>query len=142
VYLDGDSLAFVDIREYEFENVVGEHEAGVQAVYDNGESEIVTLDFNHTANDPDLPMATGLNSIYPNPFNPVAQIEFSLAEAGKVQISVYNVKGQKVVELLNSELDSGSHKITWQADQSPSGLYFVKMTASGTEQIQKVILMK
>jgi len=142
VYLDGDSLAFVDIREYEFENVVGEHEAGVQAVYDNGESEIVTLDFNHTANDPDLPMATGLNSIYPNPFNPVAQMEFSLAEAGKVQISVYNVKGQKVVELLNSELDSGSHKITWQADQSPSGLYFVKMTASGTEQIQKVILMK
>ncbi|MDP8210870.1 MAG: choice-of-anchor J domain-containing protein [Candidatus Stygibacter australis] len=142
VYLDGDSLAFVDIREYEFENVVGEHEAGVQAVYDNGESEIVTIDFNHTANDPELPEATGLNSIYPNPFNPVAQIEFSLAEAAEVQINVYNVKGQKVAELLNSELDSGSHKITWQADHSPSGLYFVKMQTSGYQKIQKLILLK
>ena len=121
VYLDGDSLAFVDIREYEFENVVGDHDAGVQTVYDNGESEIITIGFDHTANDPDLPTVTGLNRIYPNPFNPQAQIEFSLVEAGEVEIVVYNIKGQKVAELLNSKLDSGSHKITWQAVGNPSG---------------------
>ena len=142
VYLDGDSLAFVDIREYEFENVVGDHDAGVQTVYDNGESEIITIGFDHTANDPDLPTVTGLNRIYPNPFNPQAQIEFSLVEAGEVEIVVYNIKGQKVAELLNSKLDSGSHKITWQADGNPSGLYFVKMQTSGYQKIKKLILLK
>ncbi|MDP8322455.1 MAG: T9SS type A sorting domain-containing protein, partial [Candidatus Stygibacter australis] len=90
----------------------------------------------------DAPVSTKLMNAYPNPFNPVTTIAYQTSEAGNVNVSVYNVKGQKVAELANNHQEAGTHNVVWNAAGEASGIYFVKMTASGTEQIQKVILMK
>jgi Cleaved Adhesin Domain/Secretion system C-terminal sorting domain/K319L-like, PKD domain/Bacterial Ig domain len=142
VYLDDDEPEFVDITEFLFENVPGEHTAGVEAIYDNGESEIVYCTFNHTANDIELPLVTGLNRIYPNPFNPETRIEFSLAETEDVLIDIYNIKGQKVVELLNSNMEAGTHELIWQADKYSSGIYFLRMQTDEYLKCEKLNLLK
>ncbi len=88
------------------------------------------------------PSVTQLINAYPNPFNPVTTVAYTLGEAGNVNISVYNIKGQKVTELVNEHQEAGPQSVVWKADGQASGIYFVKMTASGADQIQKVILMK
>ena len=90
----------------------------------------------------DAPVSTKLLNAYPNPFNSVTTIAYQTSEAGNVNVSVYNVIGQKVAELANNHQEAGTHNVVWNAAGEASGIYFVKMTASGTEQIQKVILMK
>ena len=90
----------------------------------------------------DAPVTTQMLKAYPNPFNPVTTIAYVTEEAGNVNVSVYNVKGQKVAELANNHQSAGTHNVVWNAAGQASGIYFVKMNASGTEQIQKLILMK
>ena len=90
----------------------------------------------------DTPAITQLKNAYPNPFNPVTTVAFELANAGKVNVSVYNIKGQKVTELINDNLDSGTHKLTWNAEGKASGVYFIRMHTGEITQNQKVILMK
>ncbi|MCD6374771.1 MAG: hypothetical protein J7L94_04540, partial [Caldisericaceae bacterium] len=63
---------------------------------------------------PLLPAAFALKQNYPNPFNPQTTIEFSLKQAAQVQLTVYNILGQKVVELSNHRsLPAGHHKLIW-----------------------------
>jgi len=96
--------------------------------------------FEFTADD--APVSTQMLNAYPNPFNPETTIAYQLAEAGNVNISIYNIKGQKVTELMNSNQTAGEHNIVWTADGQPSGIYFVRMHSAGIDQTQKVILMK
>jgi hypothetical protein len=142
VFLDGEEQEFVEIREYTFLNVVGEHEAGVQAVYDNGVSEIVTIDFDHTANDGQLPLVTALRRVYPNPFNPETRIEFSLEQNVQVTVEVFNIKGQKVADLIDETLPAGNHDLTWQAQNLPTGVYFLKIKAGEYMKMEKLLLLK
>jgi flagellar hook assembly protein FlgD len=90
----------------------------------------------------DAPVATDMMNAYPNPFNPETTIAYNLVEDGNVNISVYNIKGQKVAELTNESQTAGDHSVVWKADSQASGIYFVKMHTNGTDQIQKLILMK
>jgi type IX secretion system substrate protein len=90
----------------------------------------------------EAPVATQLLNAYPNPFNPETTIAYEVAKAGNVNVSVFNVKGQKIAELENGHKDAGQYSIVWKADSYTSGIYFVRMNAAGTDQIQKVILMK
>lgn len=95
------------------------------------------IDFRNQA-----PVVTGLTGTYPNPFNPQTTIAFDLAQNGNVNVSVYNIKGQKVTELMNSNLDAGQHRIIWNAENTASGIYFVRLNSGSVNQTQKVILMK
>lgn len=79
---------------------------------------------------------------YPNPFNPSTKIEFELQEAGNVNIDIYNVKGQKVRNLVSEYYGSGKHLVNWYADNIPSGLYFYKITSNYNTITRKMILMK
>ncbi|MCF7920699.1 MAG: choice-of-anchor J domain-containing protein [Candidatus Cloacimonetes bacterium] len=141
VYLDDDFQEFVEIREYMFTDVAGAHTAGVAALYDTGESEIVEIDF-VTANDPELIAVTELLGAFPNPFNPETTIAFSLKDDSQVNISVYNIRGQKVASIIDDRLSAGSHSIIWQADKYPSGIYFIKMQAGDYQKINKTLLLK
>jgi hypothetical protein len=89
-----------------------------------------------------LPVEYALSQNYPNPFNPITQINFSLPEMTKVELSVYNLMGQEVATLLNRNMSVGHHTVTFDASQLASGVYFYKMKTSSFEQVMKMILVK
>ncbi|MCF7794707.1 MAG: T9SS type A sorting domain-containing protein [Candidatus Cloacimonetes bacterium] len=98
--------------------------------------------------DPNLvPITTSLDGNYPNPFNPTTKISFGLHKDQNVEISVYNIKGEKVKTLINSELEAGYHDVIWNGKDDDnkscsSGVYFYKMKADDFIRTRKMILLK
>lgn len=88
------------------------------------------------------PTAFRLNQNYPNPFNPTTEISFSLPEAGKVVLEVYNVLGKKIATLVDGQINAGAHSIIFDAGQLPSGIYFYKFQANNFSSIKKMNLLK
>ncbi|MCF7919800.1 MAG: choice-of-anchor J domain-containing protein [Candidatus Cloacimonetes bacterium] len=144
VYFDNVFVDFEEEREFLFTEVSGAHTAGVQAVYDDGISEIISIDFNYPSATEEnlLPVSTSLKANYPNPFNPQTTIDFDLASEERININIFNVKGQKVTELVNEILPAGNHKIVWNAENNPSGLYFVQLKTAKISLTNKIILIK
>jgi len=90
---------------------------------------------------------TQLIGNYPNPFNPETNIRFSLKEAAKVSIEIYNVKGQLVRKLVNDVRDAGDHVAVWNGTDNngravSSGVYYFKMNTGKYSSTKKMILMK
>ena len=86
-------------------------------------------------------------SNYPNPFNPTTTIVFDLASESKVSIAVYNVKGQRVKQLMNEQLSVGQHSIIWSGLDSnnksvSSGIYLYKIKAGNQESVKRMLLLK
>lgn len=85
--------------------------------------------------------------VFPNPFNPNTTIAFSTSKAQKVAVTLYNLKGQKVRSLHDSELPRGNHQLTWDGKDErgrsvASGIYFARISTPKHHQILKMILMK
>jgi len=74
---------------------------------------------------------SGLSSVYPNPFKQSTQIKFTLAQRATVTLSVYNVTGQKVYELTEADLVSGTHEFDVDASSLSSGMYVYTINATG-----------
>jgi len=90
---------------------------------------------------------TMLKYNYPNPFNPQTQIHFSLAKDSDVRLDIFNIKGEIVKTLINSQLSAGNHHATWNGYDSlgkpvSSGVYFYKMETPEYSSVKKMILMK
>jgi hypothetical protein len=79
---------------------------------------------------------------YPNPFNPSTRIEFTLQRAGMVHLAVHDILGREVATLVNRSMLSGSHSVTFDAAQLPSGVYFYTLTSGSASQTKKMVLMK
>jgi len=84
---------------------------------------------------------------YPNPFNPSTEIDFELPQADHVNVSVYNVQGQKVATLLDDHLNAGAHTITWNAVDShglqlSSGVYLYTLVTENFEMSKRMLLIK
>ena len=88
------------------------------------------------------PASYNLQQNYPNPFNPSTKINFSIAKPGNVKLIVYNLLGQKVVELLNGFMNAGEHNITFDAGKLTSGVYLYSIRTDNFVQTKKMILMK
>lgn len=88
------------------------------------------------------PMKTSLRNAYPNPFNPVTNIDFDLAQAGDVSLIVYNLKGQQVAVIHNGYLDAKSHSFKWDASNMASGKYLARVIAPNYTQEIKLTLLK
>jgi hypothetical protein len=95
-----------------------------------------------------IPSFVTLHRNYPNPFNPTTTISFSIPEESKVELTVYNIKGQKVKTLVKNDLDKGNHLVSWNGiDESGksvgSGVYFYKLNVNGKfESVKKCLLLK
>lgn len=98
-------------------------------------SNIVEVDVNPV-------MEYSLYQNYPNPFNPTTTIEFNIAEQGLVNLSVYNLLGEKVATIVNETLESGYHKFEFNASNLASGVYLVKMSSGNFSEIIKINLLK
>ena len=91
---------------------------------------------------PVLPKQFKLYPVYPNPFNPVARIEFNLPKSADVRLSVINLNGETVQELINGHVKAGRYVTTWNAANHPSGIYFCRMNIDGHITTRKMTLMK
>ena len=78
----------------------------------------------------------------PNPFNPTTEIKFALPKSSEVELSVYNMLGEKVGNLLSGLMNAGEHKVNFDASNLSSGVYFYKLTTDNNVTIRKMILMK
>jgi len=83
-----------------------------------------------------------LEQNYPNPFNPSTTVRFTLPENGFVNLSVYNLLGEKVSEIINEELTAGEHQTDFNASNLSSGIYLAKLTLDNSIKTIKMILTK
>ncbi|MEE9466264.1 MAG: T9SS type A sorting domain-containing protein [Candidatus Neomarinimicrobiota bacterium] len=83
-----------------------------------------------------------LHHNYPNPFNPSTKLAFDLPTRGHVVLSIYDLRGNQIDQLVNEELNPGKHTITWNARELASGVYFIRLNLEGRLQTSKMILMK
>ena len=87
-------------------------------------------------------------SNFPNPFNPTTTIDFSIPNDSKVNLSIYNLKGQKVKTLANEQLERGNHSVVWQGKDKygkavGSGVYFYRLRVNGkNEAVKKCLMLK
>jgi hypothetical protein len=83
-----------------------------------------------------------LDQNYPNPFNPSTLISFTLPEAGFTNLVIYNSLGQEITELVNNQLEAGSHQYNFNAKNLTSGIYFYKLESENFVQVRKMMLLK
>jgi len=93
------------------------------------------------------PNVFSLEQNYPNPFNPSTKIRFSLAADSKVTLTVFDVLGQEVANLIGGNLAAGSHEIDFNASNINSGVYFYRIDATAVDgtnftSVKKMILTK
>ncbi len=79
---------------------------------------------------------------YPNPFNSTTQINVKISKAGMLNIKVYNVIGEEVVEIVNDYYQPGQYKFFFNASELSSGVYLLRMAAGENYLTHKIILMK
>ncbi|MBZ0264723.1 T9SS type A sorting domain-containing protein [bacterium] len=89
-----------------------------------------------------VPIEYALHEAYPNPFNPSTTLRFDVANTSLVKVSVFNLMGQEVAQLVNRDLNAGQYTTTWNASNMASGVYVVRMESNGFQAAQKVMLMK
>ncbi|MDP8201440.1 MAG: choice-of-anchor Q domain-containing protein [Candidatus Tenebribacter burtonii] len=94
-----------------------------------------------------IPEVTQISN-YPNPFNPTTTIKLDLAESGRIELAIYNIKGQKVKTLMDAYSTKGHFEIVWRGiddnkNKVASGQYFIKLKINGEEKtVSKCILLK
>ena len=90
----------------------------------------------------ELPEQFHISQNYPNPFNPTTTIKYSLHSAQHVKITVFNVNGKLVSELLNQNMTAGTHTVNFDGSNLSSGVYFYKITVGECTQMRKMLLTK
>ena len=88
------------------------------------------------------PTSFGIESVYPNPFNPVTTIKFTVETQNFVSLQIFNINGQLIETLVDGNVEVGYHEVNWNASQHSSGVYFVKMVAGAYTKTQKIMLLK
>jgi chitinase len=150
VYLDETMVGYTTARIWLFEGLEQgqEYLAGVQSVYEDNTSEVVEIEFTY--------LGTGINEDvckarimgnYPNPFNPSTRITYFLPLQEKVNISIYNVKGEKVISLKDAIETAGSHTTIWDGKDEggrscSSGIYYIRLKTETLDCSRKAILLK
>ncbi len=97
-----------------------------------------------------IPNVTKLTGNYPNPFNPTTTIEFSIEQNQQNELTelvIYNLKGQKVKQLISDQLSAGQHSVVWNGDDEnnkpvSSGMYFYNLRVRRYSSTKKMILLK
>jgi uncharacterized delta-60 repeat protein len=90
----------------------------------------------------EMPSTFSLSQNYPNPFNPVTNIEFSLPGDANTRLTVYDITGKQVDELVNAELTAGTYKVDFDASHLASGTYFYRLESGSFTEVKKMIVIK
>lgn len=108
-----------------------------------GRSAEITILFTYVSDNQDpVPNKYMVYNNYPNPFNSITTIKFSLPITGRVTIKILNVHGQEITTLLNCEKSAGYHSVSWNADNNSSGVYFYTIETGSYKEMKKMALIK
>jgi len=88
------------------------------------------------------PVSFELNQNYPNPFNPSTKISFSIPQSGVVILTVYNILGEKVLDLIDGFMNSGYHEVTFEASGLNSGMYLYELKSGNLRSTKKMLLLQ
>ncbi|MFC2170708.1 carboxypeptidase regulatory-like domain-containing protein [Calditrichota bacterium] len=151
VYRDGEprvrttELSYSDeLPEY------GTYTYTVSAIYHEGETElseelpVTWSEYSLPADNKQvLPQEWSIESVYPNPFNPSVNINIAVPISADVKVEVLNILGQNVAMLMNGRIETGIHRMTWNAAHFPAGIYFVHVLSGTSIDItEKMLLLK
>ena len=89
-----------------------------------------------------IPIQYSIQSIYPNPFNPVTNILYGIPENAEVSIAIFDIHGRRIETLSQGFQFAGYHEISWDASKQPSGVYLVKILSDNFTETRKIVLMK
>ena len=89
-----------------------------------------------------IPKNFNLINVYPNPFNPVLNINFDIAWPGITKVNILDIYGSYIETLHSGFLQSGSHEMSWNAESMPSGVYFISLKLGDKSLTEKVVLLK
>ncbi|MBD3180275.1 MAG: T9SS type A sorting domain-containing protein [Candidatus Latescibacteria bacterium] len=95
----------------------------------------------------ETPLKLSVSSVYPNPFNPTVQIEYSISNPSRVDISVYDISGRMVAELVRGNRTPGKYRTAWNGYSgkgypAASGVYFIRLSSEGGSVCRKVVLLR
>jgi predicted outer membrane repeat protein len=88
-----------------------------------------------------------LNDVYPNPFNPMTTLSFTMYAERQANLSIFDIRGHKVIELLSKSLAAGDHEATWSGEDQrgnpvPAGVYFAQFQSGDYSESRKLIMVK
>ncbi|MDD5361457.1 MAG: arylsulfotransferase family protein [Ignavibacteria bacterium] len=95
-----------------------------------------------TGNNDGIAKNYSLNQNYPNPFNPTTTIKFSIPSSSFVNLSVYDITGKKVGEILNGQMSAGQYSEKWDGSKFSSGVYFYVLKTNNFQSTKKMLLIK
>ncbi|MFH1861305.1 MAG: T9SS type A sorting domain-containing protein [bacterium] len=79
---------------------------------------------------------------YPNPFNPITTFSFMLERSGDVNLTIFDLQGKRVTNLINGWRTEGEHEVSWDASGFASGIYIYRLKAGEFVASGKIVLLK
>jgi hypothetical protein len=89
-----------------------------------------------------IPFLFEISQNYPNPFNSSTNIEYAIKYPARVNLSVYDILGRKIVHLVDGNQAAGRYAINWKAADIPTGVYFLRINTDGYSQTRKMLVVK
>lgn len=114
----------------------------IQLIDQNGESIPVNAKGDGSVALELIPMKYALYQNFPNPFNPVTEIQFDIPDISTVELVVYNLMGQEVRRLVNGEIQAGYHRIVWdglnnRGESVSTGVYIYSLISPSFHSTKK-----
>ena len=133
---NGDKISFRLYKNETGELLEMYYEANIPKWADN------TIQMLGSFNTINIPEEISLLPSYPYPYNPSTNVQFTIPNDMDVALTVYDINGRLIDEIVNSNLSRGYYNFNWNANEFSSGVYFIQLIAGEKQEIQKVILMK
>lgn len=135
LYVDND----IEINQTYYYGITATDSSGNESAY----SKIVNAKITGIVNEEEHALSYSLSQNYPNPFNPETMISYILPEAGNVDLSIYNILGQKISTLVSIKQTAGEYQIQYDANKLAAGVYYYKLQVDNIfVEIKKMVLIK
>lgn len=83
-----------------------------------------------------------LNQNYPNPFNNTTIIKYHLSQTSQIDLSIFNILGQKISSIASADQNPGSYQVAWNAENYPGGIYFIRLQAGEYRAVKRMVYLK
>jgi len=116
--------------------------------YSSGYSErVYTSDQVSPVGDEQTPKVLAISGVVPNPFNPMTTVKFDLPRSGRVQLTIFDLRGRLVRDLISGQMEAGSHDVVWngrndQGQTAAAGVYFARLSSADGHRTVKMVLAK